>query len=159
MNAQTVIRGGGCLLLLLGALLMVAPAGYTVLNNQFQASRIEVPGTVVSLRVNVQWDSDSNRDITYYCPIVEYTTLDGQTFTFDSINCSSPAQHAVGDTVAVLYPPDDPGNGAMKNDILNWILAGFAWSVGGMGLCLSVVGVAGVAFTFFGGRKQNSGMS
>ena len=67
--------------------------------------------------------------------------------------------HAVGDTVAVLYPPDEPANGAMKNDILNWFLTGMAWGVGGFGLCLSVAGVAGVAFTFFVRRKENSGMS
>jgi hypothetical protein len=87
-------------------------------------------------------------------PTVEYSTAEGQTYIFDSINCSTPAAYQVGDTVEVYYPIDAPQEGKMKTNILRLLGTGTAWSFGALGVCLGIGGIAAFALGIFVGRKK-----
>jgi hypothetical protein len=60
-----------------------------------------VLGTVIENRVVSGDDGDS------YKPIVEYT-VDGETYTFESLNSSDPPAYRVGETVSLRYDPAKP---------------------------------------------------
>lgn len=83
-----------------------AVALYFYANIQVQ-SWTQVPATVTAVRETHPSDSEGNPS-TQYCPTVQFTTTDGQAQEVDSNECDNPAKYAVGDTVTLLYNPDNP---------------------------------------------------
>ncbi len=146
-SLRPILFGAGCLSLLGAVALLAIPAAYTYFSAQIDSQNVEVTGTVLSMYANSNWDSDQHREVTYYCPTVQYTTVEGQTYTFDSINCSTPPAYKAGDPVQVVYPADAPQNGHVKSGVLRGLGLGTAWSVGALGICLGVLGV----ISFVGG--------
>ena len=69
---------------------------------------LQVEGTVVAL---VESRDD---DGTSYAPVVRFKTQGGREFEFQSNFYSSPPEYEVGQTVTVLYPPDQPGEAQIK---------------------------------------------
>ena len=93
-------------------LVLLAISGVMYLINAVFISRAELVDGTVTL-INTSFDSDYNS--TTYCPLVRYTTKAGQTLTYDSEVCSSPANYKVGDQVQIYYDPQDPGKAQIKN--------------------------------------------
>jgi len=153
-SLRPILFGAGCLSLLGAVALLVIPAAYTYFSSQIDSQSVEVSGTVAAMYTNTSWDSDHHREVTYYCPTVQYTA-EGQTYTFDSINCARPPAFEAGDTVQVVYPADAPQNGHLKSDLLRGLGLGTVWSVGVLGVCLGIVGlIAFVAGIVMGRNKK-----
>jgi len=51
---------------------------------------------------------DTESGGTSYCPLIEFTTKNGQTITFNTHICGDPPSREVGERVTVLYNPDNP---------------------------------------------------
>ena len=91
---------------------------------------VKTTGTIVSLR------EDSSDDSTVYFPTVEYT-VDGKTYTGELDTGSGSYQ--VGQTISVLYDPNDPG-----------VIHGG----GGTGVYFMVAGAVILAFVVFTSVKE-----
>lgn len=88
-----------------------------------------VTGTVIR---NVEVDSD---DGTSYKPVIEYE-VDGATYTYESINSSSPPAYRVGQEVSLRYNPDDPEDARINNLFELWLMPAI---LGPAALLLAVV--------------------
>ena len=95
----------------IGLLLLVISAVLYGMNIFFVSQAELVGGTVISLSTEV--DPDYNSEL--LCPVVKYTTKTGQSLSFNSAVCSSPAKYAVGDPVQVYYNPQDPTNAQLQD--------------------------------------------
>jgi hypothetical protein len=154
MNSlRSLLTVAGCLSLLVGAGVLIVPAVYFYFTTQAAESNVEVTGTVTTLLVDTRWDSDLMRDVTYYCPIVEYATLDGQTFQFESNNCSTPSFYEAGDPVQVVYDQNDPSSGHMKIPVLEMLGAGAVGGVGLVGACVGIFGIILIVAGVIAGRR------
>jgi len=109
-------------------LVLLAIGGVMYLINAVFISRAELVDGTVTL-INTSFDADYNS--TTYCPLVRYTTKAGQTLTYDSDVCSSPADYKVGDQVQVYYDPQDPGKAQIKNFWSQYLQS---ITMGGLGL-------------------------
>ena len=103
-------------------------SGVMYLINAIFISRAELVDGTVTL-INTSFDSDYNS--TTYCPLVRYITKAGQTLTYDSDVCSSPADYKVGDQVQVYYDPQNPGKAQIKNFWSQYLQS---ITMGGLGL-------------------------
>ena len=122
-----ILIGIGLVLLIFGGVL------YAV--NMIFVSQAElVNGTVISLSTNI--DPDYNSEL--LCPVVKYTTKAGQSLSFNSDVCSSPAKYAVGDQVQVYYNPQNPTQAQLKDF---WSQNLEAVTMTGMSLPFLVLGV------------------
>jgi hypothetical protein len=88
-------------------LAMLVGAAVLVLNTRkFIATAARGPGKVVELREVRDTDDGS---ITYK-PVVTFTSPGGTSVTFESSFSSRPPAYSVGETVDVLFAPDDPSD-------------------------------------------------
>lgn len=87
--------------MLLGSL-----ASFTA-TQDFLKQAVPSVGTVVKLRLE---DSDEDEDVTrmVYYPIVEFMTANGEKYQSKGSIGSYPASYQVGDSLSVLYHPDNP---------------------------------------------------
>jgi Protein of unknown function (DUF3592) len=98
-----------------GVVLLVVTAVLVVLTVRFVAEAERADGTVVALdRVEDEDDAD------LYYPVVKFTTADGRTIEFRSSSGSSPPSHSEGDSVEVLYDPDDPQDARLSGFMDLW---------------------------------------
>lgn len=80
-----------------------------------ETTGIVTPGTVIGME-------ESNTDgSSAYSPIVEFTA-NGQTYTFESENASSPPAYQVGETVNVRYDPTDPNTAQIDKFTERWLM-------------------------------------
>ncbi|HEY2980718.1 MAG TPA: DUF3592 domain-containing protein [Anaerolineales bacterium] len=77
-------------------------AWYGFTSWRFVSAGSEVPATVIALTEN--YSSDSG---TTYSPVFEYR-VNGQTYTYESVNTSDPPSHQVGDRATLLVDPSNP---------------------------------------------------
>lgn len=87
--------------------------GYT--SWQFANAGDEVPATVIALTESY---SDGS---TTYSPIFEYE-VDGKTYTYESVNSSSPPTHRVGEQTTLLVDPEDPERARENSFWELWLL-------------------------------------
>ena len=90
---------------------------------------IEAPGVVVDLQEN--YDSDGST----YTPVVQFQTSSGQSIEFVSSYSANPPAYDVGESVTVVYPPDNPADAIIKGDgqmlhIIFMLLGGIVAAVG-----------------------------
>lgn len=69
---------------------------------------VRVEGTVIGLATSQDEDSLT------YAPVVRFTSEGGREYTFTGDVYSRPAAYEAGQTVTVLYPPDEPGKARLK---------------------------------------------
>ena len=82
---------------------------------RLETTGIVVPGIVIGL-------DESNTDgSSTYSPVVEFTA-NGQTYTFESDNASSPPAYQVGETVNVRYDPADPNTAQIDKLTERWLM-------------------------------------
>ncbi len=91
---------------LAGLGLIAAGIALVVHQRRFAQRAVHVPGTVVDMQA-VASSGDSDIGLTYR-PVVRYPDRYGRPVEFTSNVGYSPARHRRGDTVRVLYDPDQP---------------------------------------------------
>lgn len=84
------------------------------------AYRLETTGIVTTGTVIGMEESNTDGS-SAYSPIVEFSA-NGQTYTFESNNASSPPAYQVGETVNVRYDPADPGTAQIDKLTERWLM-------------------------------------
>lgn len=82
---------------------------------QLETTGVVTPGIVIGL------DESNTNGSSAYSPIVEFTA-NGQTYTFESGNASSPPAYQVGETVNVRYDPADPNIAQIDKYSERWLM-------------------------------------
>jgi hypothetical protein len=126
----------------LGLVLLVACPATFVHTQRFIAGAERTTGTVIDL--SRQTDSDGT--VTFN-PIVRFTTADGRTVQFVSSSSSS-SPPDLGDTVDVLYDPDDPRGAQLSGFFDLWL---FPLVFGGVGIAFTAVGLFAPGFGLLAG--------
>jgi Protein of unknown function (DUF3592) len=123
-------------------LLVACPVAF-VHTERFVAGAEHATGTVIDL----SRETDSEGRVTLY-PVVRFTTADGRTVQFlSSSGSSSPPE--VGDSVDVLYDPDDPRDAQLSGFFDLWL---FPLVFGGLGIAFTTVGLFAPGFGLIAGR-------
>ena len=125
-NKQLV---GPFIFFLFGMLFFAIGSGMTLRQRTLESQGIEVPGVVVDLQEN--YDSDGST----YTPVVQFIAKGGQSIEFVSSYSSSPPAYDVGESVTVVYPPDNPSDAIIKGDgqflhIIFMLLGGTVAAIG-----------------------------
>jgi hypothetical protein len=120
---------GPAILMLAGLLFFAIGSGMTMRQRILEKQGIEAPGVVIGLQEN--YDSDGST----YTPVVQFSTNSGQSIEFTSSYSSSPPAYDVGESVTVVYPPDNPADAIIKSDgqflhIIFMLLGGAVTAVG-----------------------------
>ena len=120
---------GPTIFMLFGLLFFAIGSGMTIRQRALEKRGIKAPGIVVGLQEN--YDSDGST----YTPIVQFRTDSGQSVEFVSSYSSSPPAYKVGETVTVVYPPDNPKEAIIKGDgqflhIIFMLLGGIVAAIG-----------------------------
>lgn len=77
----------------------------------------ETTGRVVSLEES----SDGEGGCCVYSPVIEYEA-NGSTYSFESMNASSPPVYAVGQRVEIVYNSDNPSDAAINSWYELWLV-------------------------------------
>ena len=96
--------------MLAGILFFTIGSGMTMRQRSLEKQGIQAQGVVIELQEN--HDSDGST----YTPVVQFSTPNGESIVFTSSYSSSPPAFDVGETVMVVYPPDNPTNAIIKGD-------------------------------------------
>lgn len=64
----------------------------------------------------IELDKRCDSDGCTYRPIVEFTTNDGQYFTYDSNSYTHPYAYDVGEPVTIYYMEENPHDARIKNE-------------------------------------------
>ena len=94
---------------------------------------------------------DHDSDIVYY-PVFTFKDSKGQTHEIDSSSGQYPPAYKVGDTVTVLYQPEQPENAKLDSFFDIW---GWAAMLGGFGVLDLVVGLGMLAVVFIIQRSKH----
>lgn len=106
----------------------------------FLENAVQTEGTVTQLVKYGSTDSGSS----YYKPVVNFLTQQGQSIEFTSPTGSIPAAYSEGDKVVVIYLPEAPQSAKIKNFFSLW---GDAAIVGGLGCVFFLIGFVMVALS------------
>lgn len=109
------MRIGSALMLSLGVGLIVAAFAWGAYGVWFRAQADEVKATVIELRLSSSSDGDT------YCPVIRYTTRNGQRFTHESNVCSWPAAYDEGEEITLWYERGDPEHIQLDGFISKWL--------------------------------------
>jgi hypothetical protein len=139
MNADRVLdrltRWGPRIFLGIAALLLLVAIGTFVKELRFVRGAERATGTVIDLQEERSTDSDGGFHYVYH-PVVRFTTAEGRTVEFRSPSGSS-SPPDIGDSVEVLYDPDDPSDAQLSGFFDIWLFP-------------IVSGIGAIAFAFFG---------
>jgi hypothetical protein len=116
----------GCLLSILSIGFLIGAVVTYVRQRQRFAKQTSTTGIVLSLLTRSNSQSQSGGVI--YCPIVEYTTAQGEMIQFESEFGTMPASHQVGQLVKVSYNPLDPQHAEIDSTMsrgVNSLILGF----------------------------------
>jgi len=130
MSADLVI---GIVFPLVGGLLFAIGAFLFFRTRNFISKAQEVQGTVVQM----VWSSSSDGG-GGYSPVYQFRAISGQMITVQDSLSSSPPMFEVGQTIDVLYDPENPQNARIKKF---WSLYFVPILLGGMGLIFGGVGI------------------
>lgn len=119
----------------------------------FIAKGIKVPGTVID---NIVGGEDND----VYFPLVEYKSRDGEQRRFTASTGSTPPMHNVGETVEVIYNPDEPDDAQINSPFDLWFGAGLCAFLGAVftlvGVGITVSGLRSKAMEIVKERSQNN---
>ena len=132
VNIRSANRIGG---LLSGPIVLVIGLGILFLGWQWRtftqnqiATMLPAEGKVVEVVSRTKTSSGERK--TYFYPVVEFRTPDGEVIRFESSTGSNPSSYRVGDTVRVYYDPQAPQS-AMIDSWALWLLPIIFIGVGG----------------------------
>jgi hypothetical protein len=135
----TAIFGG--VFPLVGVILLVISISIYFSNASAREASVLTTGTVVGMQES--YDPEGS----WYAPIVRFTTTKGEVVEFTSSTKSRPASYGPGDTVEVIYQPDDP-HGAQIDTAFERYGASAILAIVGFGLTVAGVAVAVVVNRF-----------
>ncbi|WP_298820880.1 DUF3592 domain-containing protein [Chloroflexus sp.] len=95
-------------------------------------------GRVVELVAETRRNNEG-RQATYYYPVIAFTAIDGTAMQVKSSTGSNPPSHRVGDTVSILYNPQNP---AEMHENSFWSLWFPSYLILGFGGLFLLVGVS-----------------
>jgi hypothetical protein len=101
----------------------------------FVRASLKTQGTVVRLRKVNGRKRQAN-----YAPVFAFTDAAGHSFTVNSHSVSNPPSYSIGDTVPVLYQPDDPQHATIDSFVELWLWALIGGSIGALFTGLSFWG-------------------
>lgn len=106
------------LLMLHGTWIILMGIGvlYTFTSWRFVTNGDEISATVIALTESHSADSG-----TTYSPVFEYQ-VDGQTYTYESVNASSPPTHELGEQTTLLVDPNNPEKARENSFWELWLL-------------------------------------
>jgi hypothetical protein len=139
-------------------LMLVLGAAWTGWSTKTWVSHaIEVKGSVIEM-VRVRDREDTGH---MFAPVVRFQTIEGGTVEFESGLRTNPPAYRTGQTVSVLYDPDEPRSAAIHGFLSLWLMPII---LGFIGTIFLVVGTAMVvvsawAAKFFGQPAAFSGTS
>ena len=139
----------------IGAALIFAGVNMKNENAYMREFGVETVGIVVDYDIYViesedEEDGSITVDETRYYAILEYQA-EGKTYTWKSTNYSKDKKpYAIGDTVPLIYAPDDPGNVFLPDEYTNSSVL-FCFIFGGL---LAAFGVFAFAFMVIKGGKR-----
>lgn len=135
MSADLVI---GIVFPLVGGLLFAIGAFLFIRTRIFLGKAQEVQGTVVEM----VWSSSSDGG-GGYSPVYQFRTISGQMITVKDSLSSSPPMFQVGQTIDVLYDPENPQYARIKKFwslyFVTILLCGMGFIFGGVGIVLLVM--------------------
>ena len=130
MSADLTI---GIVFPLIGGLLLAIGVFLFIRTRIFINKAQEVKGTVIQMVY-----SHSSEGGGGYSPVYQFRTIDGQTIVVTDSLSSNPPMFQVGQTIDVLYDPENP----QKARIKKWMNLYFvSLLLGGMGLIFACVGL------------------
>ena len=97
-------------------------------------SRVATTGTVVELTTTVTASGRSS----IYCPIVEFTTIAGETIRFTSDFGTRPASYKIGQNVKVRYDIAEPQKAEIESALTFWLVPAIMVFMGVIACCLAV---------------------
>ena len=103
----------------IGLMLVFGSASTVWSTKTWVAHAIEVPGKVIEM-VRVRDREDSGYMFT---PVVRFQTIEGSTVEFESGFRSNPPAYHTGQTVSVLYDPDEPHSAAIHGFLSLWLMS------------------------------------
>ena len=106
-------------LITIGVLLVAAAIILYMSSENFIEDSQKTTGEVIAL-VDVPADLEGSGGV-MYAPVIRFTTNRGNTMTFQSAHASNPASLEIGDTVEVLYDPNDPGTARVHDFMSLWL--------------------------------------
>lgn len=134
MSADLII---GIVFPLIGALLFAIGAYLFVRTRIFLGKAQEVQGTVTQM----VWSSSSDGG-GGYSPVYQFRTITGQMITVQDSLSSSPPMFQVGQTIDVLYDPENPQDARIKKWMnlyfTSVLLCGMGSIFGGIGIVLLI---------------------
>lgn len=87
----------------------------------FTAYKLENNGSTTTGTVIEMEESSTNEGgCCVYSPVVQFQ-VNGQTYTFDGGNASDPPAYRVGETVSVIYDPNDPNTAQINKWSERWL--------------------------------------
>jgi len=134
------IRGlwGSPIMLVIGlGILFLGLQWRTFTQNQI-ATMLTTEGRVVEV-VSRTTTSGGERK-TYFYPVVEFRTPDGEVIRFESSTGSNPSSYRVGDTVRVYYDPQAPQS-AMIDSWELWLPSSIVIGVGGFFALIGILAI------------------
>lgn len=111
----------GLLFTLIGVAVLISGAVSAVKQSRMLARQVGASGTVVDL-VNRVFNPGSSG---VYCPVVEFTTAEGEAVRFESQFGTMPATHQVGQTVSVRYEVAAPQKAEVDSTTSRWFVPVF----------------------------------
>lgn len=128
----------------LGLLLLFGAAWSVTSTKAWVSHAIEVPGTVIEmLRVR---SSDNTGYM--FKPVVRFKTVEGNTVEFESNFQSNPPAYRTGQSVSVLYDPDEPRSASIRGFAL-WLIP---LILGFIGSVFLIVGTGMVVMSGWAGK-------
>ena len=135
MEADLII---GIVFSLVGGLLAAIGVFFFLSTRIFISKAQEVQGTVIKM----VWSSSSDGG-GGYSPVYQFRAITGQMITVQDSLSSSPPMFQVGQTIDVLYDPENPQDARIKK----WMSLYFvSLLLGGMGLVFGGIGVVLLIF-------------
>jgi hypothetical protein len=115
---------------------LLGGAVWAFLNQQRKTNeRVQTTGTIVDLVSRGTSSARSN----VICPVVEFTTISGETIRFTSDFGTMPASHKVGQTVNIRYDPVDPHQAEIDSTMNRWLVPAILVFMGSIACCLGTV--------------------
>lgn len=129
------------IIFILGFLALGASGYFGLKSKTLLDTGLHATGSVVRIDEHLKERTSKHPARMMYASIVEFKDSTGKTISFKTAGQSSSPPHTIGETVEVVYTPDDPTGSATVNSLF------YMWFMPGILLLVGIVLV-------FGGFKQ-----
>jgi hypothetical protein len=127
----------GVLFFLIGLAMLIYSTVTLIKRRREIADWVEGVGVVTALV------TESGQRGYIYCPVVQFTASTGIPANFKSSVGANPAPYTVGQSVNIIYDPQNPQNAEINNNTSLWFVSGCSFAMGlaftGLGLVLTIM--------------------